>query len=158
MEKTRKTVTSILDQIAQELGVSKKTVSRVLGGKRSPVYHKATERSRQILEIARRLKYRPNAAAKAVVTGKFHCVTLLLSPLREEYSVIMPGLLDGMYDGLAEQNYHLMMARVEETEIQMQAPHSLPKALRENMSDGFLINYFGKTPDRLIEWIKSYDI
>src|ERR1017187_5709734 len=93
---------SILEQIAQEAGVSKMTVSRILRGRNVPVYRKAKERARQVLGIAERLNYRPNAAAKAVVSGKFNCATLLLSPVSGESEVftLIPGLVDGICAGL----------------------------------------------------------
>ena len=148
---------SILEQIAKEAGVSKMTVSRILRGRNVPVYRRAKERTKQILDIAQRLNYRPNAAAKAIVSGKFHCATLLLGPCPFEGGIclLLPGIAEGICAGLAEQNYHLCIAHLTGS----QESHALlPKVLRENMADGLLINYYGPIPQRQMELIEQYKI
>lgn len=149
---------SILEQIAQEAGVSKMTVSRILRGQNVPVYRKAKERAKLILGIAERLNYRPNAAAKAVVSGKFHCVTLLLSPTNDEKGELcplLPGIMDGICAGLAERDYHLNVAHLSSAQAEGGA---LPKVLRENMSDGLLMNYYNEVPRRQMDLIEQYKI
>ncbi len=148
---------SIMEQIAHEAGVSKMTVSRILRGRNVPVYRKAKERARRVLDIAERLNYRPNAAARAIVSGKFHCATLLLGPCPYENDIclLLPGIMEGICAGLAKQNYHLCIAHLSGR----QAPDaSLPKVLRENMADGLLINYYGAIPQREMEMIEQYRI
>ena len=149
--------TSVLSRIASEVGVSKMTVFRILSGKTVPVYRKAKERAKRVKEIAARLNYRPNAAACAVVTGRFHCATLLLSTGKNFYSVLPTGLLDGVHDALARHNWHLNIARVE---MDPNAPQAIdmPKVLRENLSDGLLINYFHPLPQAVLDLIRLYGI
>jgi LacI family transcriptional regulator len=147
-----------MEQIAQEAGVSKMTVSRILRAQSVPVYSKAKERAKQVLGIAERLNYRPNAAAKAVVSGKFHCVTLLLSPEGDEDSEmcpLLPGILDGICVGLSERDYHLNVAHLSNAKA---VGVALPKFLRENMSDGLLMNYYNEIPSRQMELIEQYKI
>ncbi len=68
-----------LDEIAKAAGVSRMTVSNVLNGKNKETWSSTAERAERIREIARELNYRPNAAAKAVVTGRFGGIGLLLA-------------------------------------------------------------------------------
>ena len=153
---TRASTSSILNRIAREVGVSKVTVARILGGKKAPVYRKATERARQVRELAVKLNYRPNAAAKAVGTGRFRSVALLLDSVKDSFPTLHPGILDGIYDALAECDWHLGIARVRDEGLDHQA--NIPKVLRENMSDGLLVNYFPSMPQRVIELIRYYHI
>ena len=146
-----------MDRIARQVGVSTMTVSRILRGQNQPVYRKARERARRVLEIAERLNYRPNAAAKAVVSGKFHCATLLLSPVdgEGEMCTLMPGIVDGICAGLAERDYHLNIAHLSSSQV---VDKSLPKVLREKMTDGLLVNYYSAIPRRQMELIELYEI
>jgi LacI family transcriptional regulator len=103
------------------------------------------------------LNYRPNTAARAIVTGRFHCVTLLMSvqPKPLDSFVVLPGMLDGICNGLAEQDYHLNIARLCDPDV---SEESLPKALRENLSDGLLLSYSAATPQRIMGLIDRYNI
>jgi DNA-binding LacI/PurR family transcriptional regulator len=56
-----------LQEIAREAGVSIETVSRVINGKLKEKRADSRHRAEQIRAIARRLNYRPNAAARAMV-------------------------------------------------------------------------------------------
>src|SRR4051812_31906827 len=79
--------------IAHKAGVSQVTVSHVLSG-RGRVGEEVRQR---VLDIARRLGYRPNAAARAISTGKFGCVTLLMG-VRQQTSELPQQLLWGIED------------------------------------------------------------
>jgi LacI family transcriptional regulator len=63
-----------LRDIAVEAGVSTGTVSRILAGKKAQLYAPATRT--RIEQVARRLGYRPNHTARALVTGRTNLVTL----------------------------------------------------------------------------------
>ncbi len=87
---------SLLARIAQEAGVSVMTVSRVMSG-RVAKYRPARERAERVLEIARRLNYRPSAAARTMATGRFRAASLLLPSGRGFQTVLFRGLLEGLY-------------------------------------------------------------
>ena len=137
----RKRNGSILKQIADETGVSVMTVSRAMSG-RVAKYRSAQERTQRILALAARLNYRPSAAARTMVSGRSQAVCLLLPSAAGQSSVIFPGILDALHDELARHNYHLTIARLPGSEAI--ARGELPKALRETLADGFLVNYYGQ--------------
>lgn len=71
-----------LNDIAKEAGVSTATVSLVLSGKASDFgIAKATREN--VLKVARRLRYRPNLAARGLRKGRTYVVGLLFNNPRE---------------------------------------------------------------------------
>lgn len=63
-----------LADIAEKLNLSESTVSRVLSGQRDPLISKATRDL--VRAAAREMGYRPNAAARALVTGRTNVIAL----------------------------------------------------------------------------------
>lgn len=124
------------------------TVGHILGSK--PHRH-SKDTSRRVIENAALLGYRPNSSAKAVASGRFHCVTLLLStdPHR---SNVPDKLLCGIYDALAANDYHLNVVRL--TDETLSQP-SLPKFLCQRMTDGILVNYTDRIPQPLLDGIRA---
>lgn len=147
---------SLLSRIAREAGVSVMTVSRVMSG-RVAKYRPAQERARRVLAIAQRLNYRPSAAARAMATGRFRAVSLMLPGGRGFHTVLFRGMLDGIHDRLADEDYHLIVTRVAEA-LDSTKANELPKVLRENVSDGFLINYAHELPTAIFRHIRRLQI
>jgi len=81
-----------LRAIAELAGVSAMTVSRALNGHDNVA---ATTRSR-VLRAARRLKYRPNRLAKAVLRGRSGTVGVMISPLKPFQSRVVHGIHDAL--------------------------------------------------------------
>lgn len=143
-----------IDEIAAEAGVSKWTVARVLGGETDYARPTFARRAERIRQIAARMGYLPNAAARATATGRFGAVTLLLST-RQGRGFLPEPLLEGIHDALAERNLHLNVARLPDES----APDSLtPKQLREWSCDGLLINFLWDIPQRLLDRIRRYEL
>ena len=71
---------SKLDIIAENVGASRTTVSRILARKTPLIYKPARERAEKIFEEARRLKYRPNVGARAMLSGRFDTVSPTCRP------------------------------------------------------------------------------
>lgn len=69
--------------IAEMAGVSKTTVSFVLNGRTDMAIPENTRA--RVLEIARRLDYRPNPLAKALSTGRTHIIALWTQGMYEAY-------------------------------------------------------------------------
>ncbi|MDA0841139.1 MAG: LacI family DNA-binding transcriptional regulator, partial [Planctomycetota bacterium] len=65
-----------LNDIAERTGFSVRTVSCVLNNKKDRISEQTSEK---IKACARRLRYRPNASARAIQAGRFNHVGLLLS-------------------------------------------------------------------------------
>lgn len=81
-----------LRAIAELAGVSAMTVSRTLSGHDNVA---AATRGR-VLRAARRLKYRPNRLAKAVLRGRSGTVGVMISPLKPFESRVVHGIHDAL--------------------------------------------------------------
>jgi LacI family transcriptional regulator len=96
-----------MKDIAEELGISVVTVSRVL--RNHPDVKRETKR--RVLERAKALNYQPNFAARALITGRTYTVGL-----------VVPGLVHPFYAEFArylsavirEQGYGLLISSCEE--------------------------------------------
>lgn len=123
---------SILDQIAKEAGVSAMTVARVLKGERSYARPSAELRARSIREIAARFHYRPSQAAKAVRTGRFGALALIIPELAEG-GRLSTELLDGI---LAETEARDLLLNISRAVAGDTRPARL---WRERSADGQLL-------------------
>jgi len=140
-------MSTTIKEIAQRSGMAVQTVSEILNGKGGRYRIKTQERVKQ---AAKDLHYRPNAAAKAMRSGKFYCAALLLST-EEGRSNLPQELLGGICDELAEHDYHLTVARLPDAHLENE--ELVPKILRQWLSDGLLVNYSAKIPPHLIEMV-----
>jgi LacI family transcriptional regulator len=144
-----------LDEIAKAAGVSRMTVSNVLNGKNKETWSSTAERAERIREIARELNYRPNAAAKAVVTGRFGGIGLLLSR-NESSGTLFPSTFRAVREALGERDLHLTVGDLPDAQLTNE--QFVPKILREWAADGLLINYIASIPPRMQELIDQHHI
>src|SRR5579875_1530432 len=93
-----------LRDIAENVGVDRSTVSRVLSNKAAEGGI-SVELADRILRKAREMRYLPNASARAIRTGRFGCAALMLSTV-EGRSYLPRRLLDGIHDELASSEQH----------------------------------------------------
>jgi LacI family transcriptional regulator len=138
-----------VSDIAAATGLSKPTVARVLRDASAPFRAETRER---VMEAAHRLGYRPNAAAKAINSGRFHCAVLVMGtdPGR---SFVPMGVIDGIQAELVSHDMHLAVTRMPDP--QLADPNLVPKVLRQNMADGIIVNYTHDYPPELanlMEW------
>lgn len=68
-------------EVAREAGVSVATVSRVLNG----TGQASAETTRRIREVAERLRYAPNEAARSLIRSRTHALGVLLPDLHGEF-------------------------------------------------------------------------
>ena len=139
-----------LKQIAHLTGLSIPTVSDVINNKGE--LYKAETRQR-VLDAARELGYCPNAAARAMSTGRFACVALLLST-KPHFSYLPPALLDGIHDALAAREMNLMLSKLPDERLV--SADFVPTLLKQWMVDGVLINYINEIPAALVKMIHQY--
>ncbi len=125
---------STIEEIAREAGVSIITVSRVLRYGSSYKRPTFARRAAKIQAIAERLNYRPNASARAIRTGRFNCLALLLG---DEF-YLPAELMGGLYRATLKYNIHLAIASLHHKSLLNHG--EAPKVLRELMADGVLIN------------------
>ena len=95
-----------LDELAALSGVSRATVSRVING--GPV---AEETRRRVTEVLERTKFRPNAAARTLASGRSGVagVVIHLSPPLLFGDPYFSSLLQGVTDALSEQAVGMML-------------------------------------------------
>lgn len=125
-----------LDAIASEAGVSKWTVARVLNGENKETWPSAKARAKHIRAIAERLGYRPNTAAKAVRTGRFGAIGLVLGA--QSMMWLPLGLLRQLQRHAAEAHWNLLVSTF--TSEQLTSEEQLPKLLRELAVDGLVLD------------------
>lgn len=140
------TSAAIIRRIAEETGISPHTVRRILIKGVHDTRPTYVSRGQKILALAKELNYKPNAAAKAIRTGRFNNIGLLLG-MDKFRSNISQSLMDGIHNILGKKHLRLMEARLAENELT--GEESVPTILREWTCDGMLVNYHSAVPARL---------
>jgi DNA-binding LacI/PurR family transcriptional regulator len=98
-----------LKEIADEAGVSVKTVSNILNGNTQAQWPSIAARARRVREIAEQMKYTPNFAARNLRTGRKGKVAILSGP---ELGFFPTGLFQGLSNALAENNLSLILSSI----------------------------------------------
>lgn len=91
-----------LKTLADRLGLSTATVSRVLNARTNNMVSKATRN--RVLALATELGYRPNPAARALVTGRTHTIGLLTFAMHPAF---YSQVIQELHDILARDHYRL---------------------------------------------------
>src|SRR4028118_814127 len=138
-------------QIAEALGVSRQAVSFALSGGGTL----SQETRAQIIKAATEMGYRPNHSARAMRSGRFDYIALLLST--QTNRTYLPGeLFRGILEELALHDLHLNVTRLPDEKLSDQS--FVPKIMRELMVDGLLIDYIFNVPEHLIKMIEQHQI
>lgn len=141
-------------QIAEACGVSQPTVSRILGcGEAAARHHPATRR--RVMAAAKRMGYRPNAAARAIDRGRFGAIALLMGT-RSYLSDLPQTLLGGVADAADAADYTLSVVRLTDDQLDGRAP--MPRLLRESSTDGLLVDFTHRVPVKLEQLIERHRI
>ena len=151
----RKTARPTVKDVAAHAGVASSAVCVVLNGANGGNTGVSTEARARILEAAQTLGYRRNGSAAAARSGRFGGVTLLLSTVRTR-SFLPLELLDGISESLATHDLNLTISRVPDEKLA--SAGFIPKVLREQMSDGLLVNYTYALPEPLEQLIARHKI
>lgn len=96
-----------IKDIAKISGFGVGTVSRVLNG--SPLVKSETRE--QVMQIARKLNYRPNKVAKMLVTGRFSesTIGIVLPKITHRFSM---EIVSGIYSKLNDLGYNLLVFNI----------------------------------------------
>ena len=140
-----------VSDIAREVGKSCQLVSAVLNGGRSKSAASAKTRE-LILKEAERLGYRPNSAARAVSTGRFNAIGLLLSTAVWK-SNITSTMLAGIQSKLSAGDLHLMVSGFPDETLT--DDNQLPKVLRHMLVDGLIVKYDCQFPAKMVESLRA---
>jgi LacI family transcriptional regulator len=149
--KRRKSTVTVKD-VARESGLSLSTVIHILGG-REQRYRDET--CRRVNETAQRMGYRRNSSARAMRSGKFDCVALLMSAEPDATLMRQPAL-EGICDELALHGMHLNVARLPSEALADEG--LVPKLLREWTADGLLVAFAMHIPPSMVERIESSNL
>ncbi len=141
--------------IARKVGVSQPVVSAALSGKIGGSVRVGRKTSLRIQKVARDLGYRTNLAARAVSTGRFGSVALVLSTTGA-HSTLHGDLIAGLHAQLEEARTHLIVLKM--SDAQLTDPDYAPRLLTEAGSDGLLIDYTHAIPPRMMELIERHHI
>lgn len=150
-------------QVADEAGVSRTTVSLVLN--EVPDAHISPETRQRVLEVADRLDYYPDAAARRLASGRTRTLALVWhrAPDRTYRDAFLPGLLDGISRAARRYGYQVLfrpvgidepngsymeLARGRHTDgLIFSGPRSDDNRLRALHTEGFPIVLHGRLPD-----------
>lgn len=88
--------------VAREVGVSQSTVSRALRG--DP--RVATDTQAKVLEMARRMHYLPNTAARSLITRRANTVGVVVADITNPF---YPELIDVLHDELHLSGYRTVL-------------------------------------------------
>lgn len=143
---------ALFEQIASQVGVSARTVQRVLNSELKDTRPTIIRRSNQIRVLAEQMNYRPNSAAKAVARGSFKCISLVRAAGGGK-RFPSTSLSDGILAELVAHDMHLSLHQLPDEKLTQAG--FLPKVLRTSMSDGLLVDYAHDIPARMIELIQQ---
>lgn len=133
-----KGMATIID-VAKEAGVSTATVSRVLNG--SPNLTDATRT--RVLEVMRKLNYRPNAVARSLVTGETRCLGIMLPDLNMPF---WSQLAHELSRAAEAHGYALMVTNSPQDRDSYIRSY---RALSRNMSGGIITSFINGTEEFL---------
>ncbi len=99
-----------LKQIAEEAGVSVKTVSNILNGHTQAHWPKVAERAKRVLAIAERLNYKPNPTARHLRGGRKGKIAIVAA---QWLGFFPAGLLHGITKALVAEQLSLAFHYLE---------------------------------------------
>lgn len=121
-----------IQDIANELGVSKSLVSFVLNGK-SKEKRISDEMSRKVMEVAKRMNYKPNYLAKSLRTGKSHTIALIIADISNPFFARFARFLELE---ASKYNYKVIFANSDEKKEKFRSELAV---LRNRQVDGFIL-------------------
>lgn len=143
-----------LRDIAEAAGVDKSTVSCVLSGKARQA-RISVAREAQVMDVARRMNFRVNSAARATRQGSFGCVALLTST-DGKVSTLSARTQAAIHDALSAREIHLLLTRLPDEKLTSEG--HVPKILRQACADALLINYTDHIPEKMVDLLRSHHI
>ena len=125
-----------LADVAREAGVSQVAVSAVLNGVKTSARTSAETRAR-VIAAAERLRYRPNATARALVRGRANAVGIVVSglDLGAETNIYFLEVLVGVIEGATHAGQTTSVFTLRDWD---EARHRIP-ALCDGRTDGMIL-------------------
>lgn len=123
---------STIKDIAEELGVSKSLVSFVLNGK-SKEKRISETMTNKVLEVAKRMDYKPNYLAKSLRTGKSNTIALIIADISNPFFAKFARFLE---IEASKFNYKVIFANSDEKKGKFAAELEV---LKNRQVDGFIL-------------------
>lgn len=123
-----------MKDIAEEAGVSIKTVSRILNGENKENWPSSIRRAQQIREIAQRLNFRPSAMARTMRTNKTQLIGVLI-----RNGVDLPFTAPSNYETILGIYQQLECAGYEMCLVHQSDVETRSRIFREQMLDGLIV-------------------
>lgn len=142
-----------LSDIARRLGISRRSVAQALNGSDRGTVKVSEATARRVRELAAELGYRGNAAARAVATGRFNAIGLVLSTDASR-GALAAATLHGIQEEMLQRDMHLTLGQVPDAKLT--ADNYLPRLLREWSVDGLVISYSVDMPPKILELLRTY--
>lgn len=115
--------------VAREAGVSKSSAARVLAGRGSA----SASTQKRVLDAAERLGYRPNALAKAMISGTSNTLAIVIPDVASPF---FAAVVRGATDAAHAAGFEVLLGNTDnDSDIQTRAID----VLREKRVDGFVI-------------------
>ena len=141
-----------MQQIAERLGMSQSTVSRVLGGRSKETWGSMASRAAHIRRTAAEMGYRKNVAAASTRRGRFGTVAFMIAT-QWGRSSLNARLIDALHDVLEERKLQLSVTRPR---AMPDGAISIPRTLRYLMADGLLIQHCNALPRHVIDAVDAH--
>jgi len=141
-----------IEEIARRAGVSAGTVSRILNGKNKENRPTIAKRADRIRRLAAEMGYRPNAAARSMITGRFGMVALLTCG-DLGFDFFAASLMHGIHHGLEVRDTRLILNEINGNLLAN--PDFVPRLFQESAVDGVLVNIDSKLPTTAIPYFES---
>ena len=125
-----------LADVAARTGLSLPTVACILRG--DDARFRAATRER-VQAAAAELGYRPNTSARAMATGRFDVIGMLLPASQAKWRNPPPGQQAGILAALRRSKCRLLICEVPDEQAS-DLEHDLPHLLREWSTDGLLLD------------------
>lgn len=125
-----------ITMIAKRLGVSAGTVSRVLNGRNKENRPAIARRADRIRQLAAELGYRPNAAARSMISGRHGAMAFLACNDVGMDWIPLP-LIHGIHAGLDAIGQRLVYDELDRTSFT--DPAAWPRLFRESAVDALLV-------------------
>jgi LacI family transcriptional regulator len=129
-----------LSDIANALGVSKTLVSMVLNNKadENGISKKTQKR---VLKFAKEINYKPNLMARGLRMGVTNTIGLVVSDIANPFYSKMARLME---DKLGKENYHLVICSTDED---TEKEKKIIRLMREKQFDGIIVSSSQKKAD-----------
>jgi LacI family transcriptional regulator len=134
-----------ISDVARAAGVSKQTVSRVLNDKAEL----SADTRERVLHVIRELGYRPNVAARSLLSGRTFTLGLVIPDLKNPFCIDIAG---GVHAAAQEAEYHVLLYDSSES-VELEAQSI--RLLRERRVDGIILCSSRLPDDRLAALIQG---